>query len=149
MEADFRTTLVDAYLVKVDRASMFTSLEVRAPFLDHRIIEFAYRRVPDCLKVTTKDRKILPRLLGGRLLPPTYDLKRKQGLTMPLGSWFKGKWGAYIKDVLQGADPHLFNKVMIDDLIQGQRKGYNNQNRLFSLTMFELWRREYKVTLPG
>jgi len=82
-------------------------------------------------------------------LPSTYNLKRKQGLTMPLGSWFKGKWGAYIEDVLQGADPHLFNKVMIDDLIQGQRKGYNNQNRLFSLTMFELWRREYKVTLPS
>jgi asparagine synthase (glutamine-hydrolysing) len=149
MEADFRTTLVDAYLVKVDRASMFTSLEVRAPFLDYRIIEFAYRHVPDCLKVTTKDRKILLRLLGGQLLPSTYNLKRKQGLTMPLVSWFKGKWGAYIEDVLQGADPHLFNKAMIDNLIQGQCKGYNNQNRLFSLTMFELWRRKYKVTLPS
>jgi len=149
MEVDFRTTLVDDYLVKVDRASMLTSLEVRAPFLDYRIIEFAYRRVPDCLKVTKKDRKILLRLLGGQLLPSTYNVKRKQGFTMPLDTWFKGDWGRFVESVLSEADPNLFNRRLIHKLIANQRRGYANINRLFALTIFELWRREYKVTVPS
>lgn len=59
MVADFRMYLPDDILVKVDRASMLNSLEVRAPLLDYRIIEFAFGRVPNHLRVTTKGRKIL------------------------------------------------------------------------------------------
>jgi asparagine synthase (glutamine-hydrolysing) len=147
--ADFQTTLVDAYLVKVDRASMLTSLEVRAPFLDHRIIEFAFGRVPDSERATQKDRKVLLRRLAKRLLPPELDLKRKQGFSMPLNTWFKGDWGRFVESVLSEADPTLFNKDLIHKLITNQRRGFSNTNRLFALTMFELWRREYRVTLPN
>ncbi len=146
-EADFRTTLVDAYLVKVDRASMLTSLEVRAPWLDYRIIEFAFGCVPDRLRVTESERKILPRRLAQRLLPPGLDLNRKQGFSMPLTSWFKGEWGAYVESILSKADPQLFDQRMIQSLIAGQRRGYANTARLFALMMFELWRREYRVTI--
>jgi asparagine synthase (glutamine-hydrolysing) len=146
-EADFRTTLVDAYLVKVDRASMLTSLEVRAPWLDYRIIEFAFGCVPDRLRVTESERKILPRRLAQRLLPPGLDLDRKQGFSMPLTSWFKGEWGAYVESILSQADPQLFDQRMIQNLIAGQRRGYANTARLFALMMFELWRREYRVTI--
>ena len=149
MEADFKSTLVDAYLVKVDRASMLSSLEVRAPFLDYRIIEFAFGRVPDSFKATEKERKILTCNLASRLLPPGLDLKRKQGFTMPLSAWFNGEWGAFIESVLSEADKSLFDRSMIQKLIAGQRRGYSNINRLFALTMVELWRREYKVSLPG
>jgi asparagine synthase (glutamine-hydrolysing) len=149
MEADFRSTLVDAYLVKVDRASMLTSLEVRAPWLDHRIIEFAYTKVPDRFRATDRERKILPRRLAARLLPASLDLSRKQGFTMPLGAWFKSEWGRFMEDVLRQADPRFFNHAVIDDLIAGQRRGRANTGRLFALTMFELWRREYDVDLFG
>jgi asparagine synthase (glutamine-hydrolysing) len=145
---DFRTTMVDAYLVKVDRASMFASLEVRAPFLDHRIVEFAMQRVPDSLRATAVDRKILLRLLAGRLLPPWFDAVRKQGFTTPLGYWFKGKWGDFMREVLREADPALFDPGMIARLIEGQKRGYSNIERLFLLTMFELWRREYRAEIP-
>lgn len=148
-EADFRTTLVDAYLVKVDRASMLASLEVRAPFLDHRIIEFAFGKVPDSLRATATDRKILLRNLAKRLLPPDFDFRRKQGFTMPLTAWFKGEWGRYAESVLLTADPGVFDRRAIWELIAGQRKGYANTQRLFALTMFELWRREYRVEMPG
>ena len=148
-EADFRTTLVDAYLVKVDRASMLASLEVRAPFLDHRIIEFAFGRVPDRMRATENRRKILLRRLAKRLLPPTFDLERKQGFTMPLAAWFKGKWGRYVESVLLTGDPGLFDRRTIWELIAGQGKGYANTQRLFALTMFELWRREYRVEIPA
>lgn len=144
-EADFQTTMVDAYLVKVDRASMLNGLEVRAPFLDHRIIEFAFGCVPNTLRAIKSQRKILPRRLAKRLLPSELDLTRKQGFSMPLAAWFKGKWGAYVEFVLREADPQLFDQSVIQSLIAGQRRGYSNTARLFALTMFELWRREYRI----
>ncbi len=146
---DFQTTMVDAYLVKVDRASMLNSLEVRVPWLDHRLVEFAFGRVPDSLKATESERKILSRRLAERLLPRELDLKRKQGFSMPLDAWFKGEWGKYVEDVLRQADPNLFDQPVIHRLIADQRRGYANTARLFALTLFELWRREYQVTMEG
>jgi len=144
---DFMTYLPDDILVKVDRASMLTSLEVRAPFLDYRIIEFAYSRVPDSLRATESGRKLLLRRLAERVLPPEFDAVRKQGFSIPLGSWFKGEWGATIESILNDADPALFDRNVMADLIAGQRRGLSNTHRLYALTMFELWRRTYAVTV--
>jgi len=146
--ADFRTTLADGYLVKVDRASMLNSLEVRAPFLDHRLVEFAFGRLPDELRATAEARKVLLQSLAGRLLPPAFDAGRKQGFTMPLATWFTGEWGTFMEGVLAEADPRLLDPGMVRQLIAGQRRGYANIDRLFLLTMLELWRREYQVSLP-
>ncbi len=148
-EADFTTTMCDGYLVKVDRASMLNSLEIRAPWLDYRLIEFAFGRVPDALRATARERKILPRMLAKRLLPTRLDLKRKQGFSIPLATWLTGSWGAFFDDVLQNASPDLFDQRTIQELLAGQRKGRANAARLFCLTMFELWRREYRVALPA
>jgi len=144
---DFMTYLVDDILVKVDRSSMLASLEMRAPWLDYRLIEFAFGRVPDRLKATSRDRKILSRKLGERLLPASLDLRRKQGFSLPLASWFKGDWGRFMSEVLHEADPNIFSRSAIQSLLDGQRRGLNNTQRIFSLTMFELWRRHYGVTL--
>ena len=146
-EADFRSTMVDGYLVKVDRASMLNSLEVRSPWLDHQLIEFAFGRVPDDLRATETERKILPRRLASRLLPAGLDLARKQGFSMPLDRWFAGAWGRYVEQVLAEADPSIFDRSVIQELVAGQRRGYSNTARLFALTMFELWRREYRVAV--
>ena len=144
---DFMTYLVDDILVKVDRSSMLASLEVRAPWLDYRLVEFAFGRVPDRLRATARERKVLPRMLGQKLLPPKMDLRRKQGFSMPLDAWFKGDWGQVVTDVLHEADSRLFSQKAIQDLLDGQRKGRNNTARLFSLTMFELWRRHYRIEI--
>lgn len=144
---DFKTYLVDDILTKVDRASMLTSLEVRAPWLDYRIIEFAFNRVPDTLKAGTTGRKILTRRLAQRLLPPELDLTRKQGFSLPLASWFKGDWGVFFIDVLSQADSNLLDQNTIQQIITKQRQGYVNTARIFALTMFELWRREYHINL--
>ena len=146
---DFQTTMVDGYLVKTDRASMLHSLELRAPFLDCELIEFAFGRVPDSLRATANERKILLRMLGKKLLPPALDIKRKQGFSLPLASWFKGEWGSFVTDVLMNADSAIFDRKLIEKLIKGQRLGFSNADRLFALTMFELWRREYKISLPN
>jgi asparagine synthase (glutamine-hydrolysing) len=144
---DFKTYLVDDILVKVDRASMLNSLEVRAPWLSHPLIEFAFGHVPDRFKVNKHVSKILPRLLAQRLLPAHLNLNRKQGFTPPLGEWFKEGWGEYFEAILSKADPLLFDQRMIKSLIAGQCQGYNNTRQLFALTMFELWRQHYKVGL--
>jgi asparagine synthase (glutamine-hydrolysing) len=147
MAVDFKMYLPDDILVKVDRASMLNSLEVRAPLLDYRIIEFAFGRVPNHLRVTTKGRKILLRQLASKLLPQRLNLSRKQGFSLPLRSWFKGDWGGYVEDVLREADRDIFELKTIQTIIRGQKCGFNNSERLFALTMFELWRRAYKVSL--
>ena len=146
--ADFRSYLPDDILVKVDRASMLTSLEVRAPFLDHRIISFAFGQVPGQYRATPAARKILLRHLGRRLLPANLDLKRKQGFVLPLSAWFRGEWGAFLQDVLEQADPAIFDRKIIRGLLTRQRQGFSNAQRLFLLAMFELWRREYRIALP-
>lgn len=144
MAMDFRSYLVDDILVKVDRASMLTSLEVRAPFLDPRIIEFAYGRVPDSLRAWKGQRKVLLRRLARRVLPPQLDVTRKQGFSIPLQSWFHGDWGRYMREVLAEADPALFDQRTIQSLFADQERGRANTQRIFALTLFELWRREYR-----
>jgi asparagine synthase (glutamine-hydrolysing) len=145
--ADFNLNLADNLLVKVDRASMLASLEVRAPFLDYRLIEFAFSKVPDSLRVHGGKRKILERLLAQNLLPKTLDLTRKQGFSIPLAKWFKGEWGTHMKSILLDSQT-WFHREIVTELIKGQKRGLANTQRLFALTMFELWRKEYCVELP-
>lgn len=142
---DFLTYLPDDILVKVDRASMLASLEVRAPWLDHRIIELAFARTPDRLRTVREQGKVLPRLLADRLLPGSLDTARKQGFSLPLASWFRGEWGSFVRQVLSDPASDLFDARVVNRLLAGQARGHANTHRLFALTMFELWRREYGI----
>lgn len=146
---DFETYLPGDILTKVDRASMLTSLEVRAPMLDHRVIEFAFGRVPERLKATVTERKILLKLLARRLLPPAFDLKRKQGFSIPMRQWLRGVWGTAMFDVLRDAPADLFSRDFIERLIVGQAKGRSNGEAIFALTMFELWRRTFGISFDS
>lgn len=145
---DFENYLPEDILVKVDRASMLCSLEVRAPLLDYRVIEFAFGKVPTRFKTTAKSRKILLKKLCGRLLPSSFDRHRKQGFTIPLGRWLReGSWHDYFKEVLLGSADSPFDKRFVSSLLEGQKNGRTNSERLFALALFELWRNEYRVAL--
>ncbi|MCW1960389.1 MAG: asparagine synthase (glutamine-hydrolyzing) [Mycobacterium sp.] len=144
---DFHNSFPEAILVKVDRASMLTSLEVRAPLLDQHVIEFAFGRVPSALKATTDQRKILPKLLTERLLPPEFDRQRKQGFSVPIAQWLrKGPFHDLFWDVLGSADC-IFDPKAIRSLERGQLRGLVNGDRLFALVEFELWRKAYGTHL--
>ena len=144
---DFQNYMAEDILVKVDRASMLSSLELRAPLLDHRIVEFAFGKVPSRMKATTDQRKIFLKKLTARILPPDFDRKRKQGFSVPLTSWLKhGPWRGTFREVLLD-NKCIFDKKMVKALFHGQDQGRNNNERLFSLVLFELWRREYGMTL--
>jgi asparagine synthase (glutamine-hydrolysing) len=144
---DFNNYLVEDILVKVDRSSMLASLEVRAPFLDRRIIEFAFGEVPSFLKATSNNKKILLKKLASRILPAEFDRQRKQGFSVPINKWLKeGNFRDFFYDVLLDSQS-VFDKKSTIDLLKGQDKGRNNGERLFALVMFELWRREYKISI--
>ncbi len=145
---DFENYLAEDILVKVDRASMLSSLEVRAPMLDHRLIEFAFGRVPSHLKTTPSGRKILLKKLAERVLPPSFDKQRKQGFSIPMAAWLdSGPWLDFFREVLLDPGQQHLSRRSIEKLFQGQKKGHSNGERLFGLLMFELWRREYHIQL--
>jgi len=142
---DFKNYLAEDILVKVDRASMLNSLEIRAPFLDVPLIEFAFGCVPSKMKATRADKKILLKQLTARILPREFDRQRKQGFSIPLASWLKtGPFRDLFHQVLLDPDC-MFDRKVIRQLLDGQDQGRNNSERLFSLVLFELWRAEYKI----
>lgn len=144
---DFTNFMTEDILVKVDRASMLNSLEIRSPFLDVSVIEFAYRKVPSKLKATSVDRKILLKKLASRLLPPEFDKQRKMGFGIPLDSWLAGgPWRSIFEEVLlDSGSPFSRNEVL--KLFQSLDKGRPVKEHLFCLMQFELWRKEYNVTI--
>jgi asparagine synthase (glutamine-hydrolysing) len=143
---DFENYLAEDILVKVDRASMLNSLEVRAPLLDYRVIEFAFGKVPSALKATASGRKLLLKKLAATLLPPGFDTRRKQGFSIPLASWLRDRsWQGFFRDVLLAPNP-FFSHKLSGELLDGHLKGRSNSERLFALVMFELWRREYGIS---
>lgn len=145
---DFQNYLPEDILVKVDRASMLSSLEVRAPMLDTSVIEFAFGKVPSRLKATSSARKILLRRLASRILPPGFDLKRKQGFSIPLSNWLQSPaWQALVNDTLLSGSSPFFDRDIVRHLLSSLRRSRKNSERLFGLLMFELWRQTYRVSL--
>ncbi len=134
---DFRTILADDFLAKVDRASMAVGLEVRCPFLDHRLVELAFNAVPSRLKVHGGQTRILQKALGRTLLPPTLDLERKQGFSIPLDRWLRQSRCRELED-LRPWLPDAIRASEVDRLIRGHLRGRASGARIFCLTMLAL-----------
>jgi asparagine synthase (glutamine-hydrolysing) len=130
----FGSILPDDFLVKVDRASMSASLEMRCPLLDVRLIEFAFGRLPSRWKVHGHEGRRLQKLLGKRLLPPSLDINRKQGFSIPMNEWLRGTDKSW-RDILRDGLPDSISAKSVQDLIRGHLNGRTNGARLFSLMM--------------
>lgn len=145
MRHDFEHYLPSDILAKVDRASMAVSLEVRAPFLDHHIIEFAFSKIPGHLKASISERKIMLKRLAGKLMPAGFDLARKQGFSSPLQSWLNGsgQFGEMVRDVLLRRDS-MFATGAVERLWKTRNLGSNGK-RLFALLMLELWHERHGI----
>jgi len=140
---DFENYMAEDILVKVDRASMLNSLEVRSPFLDRGVVDFAYGQVPTNLKATPSARKIILRRLAKKILPPQFDSMRKQGFGIPLNHWLRqAAWRDRFEELLYD-DGCIFARREIEALFRGLDGGRPVKEHLFALALFELWRREY------
>jgi asparagine synthase (glutamine-hydrolysing) len=146
MAVDFRTYLPEDILVKVDRAAMLSSLEVRAPFLDRRVIEFAYERIPSRLQATLQDRKILLKRLAKRLLPPDLDIDRKQGFTIPISKWLTPdilqSWREDCREQIQS----VLSDAAVGRLVR-QRANMAAEHSLYAAIMLTTWMRHYRVAI--
>jgi len=146
MAADFRSYLPEDILVKVDRASMLCSLEVRAPFLDRRVVDFAYGRVPNRLRATHMERKILLKTLARRLLPPRLDIDRKQGFTIPILNWLSPAMVEAWRDECREQIQSVLCESAASLLMQ-RRRTLATEHSLYAVIMLTSWMRQYKVSI--
>lgn len=144
-------SLVDDMLVKVDRTSMAHSLEVRAPFLDHRIAEFA-NRVSFSVKLPRGRTKFLLKTFLRRYYSEEFLWRRKQGFVVPLNHWFKDGLDGYLRDRLLAPDTmvgRLFCREVIERLLSEHNRLVHDHSRpLWAMLMFEMWCRRYGIE-PG
>jgi asparagine synthase (glutamine-hydrolysing) len=138
--------LVGDILVKLDRATMATSLESRCPLLDHRVMEFAWQ-LPTRVKVRGGSGKWLLRQVLARYLPTTLIERPKQGFDVPVGAWMRGPLREWASDLLgdlgsttiDGLDTKKAAACWRDHT--AERKDHSRV--LWSLLMLLAWQREH------
>lgn len=144
---DFMHYLPDDILAKVDRASMAVSLEVRCPWLDRKLVEYCFGEVTPDNKVGNGMGKVLARRLAANVLPPQISGREKRGFAPPLEHWLSESRSEVIRDVLGRPDDSIFNRASILELQSSLQRGYSNGSRVFSVLMFELWRRSLGISV--
>lgn len=141
---DLKTYLTDNCLVKTDRMSMASSLEVRVPLLDHKVLEFMATVPPD-LKLRGFTRKHLLRKAVSNLLPPRIVRRGKEGFSIPMKNWLRDELSPMMSDLLSGHSLKkrgYFRPETVARLIREHRDGgENHSHRLWALMLFEQWAR--------
>jgi asparagine synthase (glutamine-hydrolysing) len=144
MYADQLTYLPDDILVKVDRASMAASLELRAPFLDHRIVELAWQ-IPMALKVRERSGKHILKHMLARHVPAALTDRPKQGFGVPIGAWLRRElrdWAeALLAPAALAADGMLRPQPILA-LWNRHLAGEDHGTALWHVLMFQNWLRK-------
>jgi len=146
---DTRLYLAEDILTKVDRASMAVSLEVRAPFLDPAVAEFAASLPPHYKLRGRKTKYILKRAIE-RELPSFVTRRSKKGFGVPVAEWLKGKLRPLARDLLSPERVRragVFNADFVSKLQDEHERGVANHRKLlWTLLMFELWHESFIET---
>ncbi len=149
MYLDTIAYLPDDLLVKVDRAAMSVGLETRVPFLDHRIVEFAWR-LPFEMKVNAGERKWILRQVLYRDVPPSLVDRPKQGFEVPLKTWLMGPlrdWAETLLDETRLRHEGYFHPAAIreewDLLADGPARV---KHALWAVLMFQAWLDDARVS---
>ena len=149
---DQKYYLTDDLLQKVDRMSMAHSLEVRPPYLDHRLIEFA-SSLPDRFKVDGRCQKLILRRLMKSKLPPSVLRRSKTGLDIPTHDWLRGPLRTFLEDTLSPEvvrHTGLFRPEAIAGLIKdhiGRRA--NLGFHLWGLMILFLWMKHWNIQISS
>jgi asparagine synthase (glutamine-hydrolysing) len=144
LHIDQRIWLPDDLLTKVDRASMACSLEVRVPYLDRRVVEFA-ARLPPQDKLHGSTTKWILKQLARKYLPDSIIDRKKSGFTIPLREWLNGGLRSVTDDCLGSLGTRgILRPQAINRLLAEHRSGRrNNGFRLWTLLVLELWFRRH------
>ncbi|MCI0426447.1 MAG: asparagine synthase (glutamine-hydrolyzing) [Nitrospiraceae bacterium] len=145
--ADLYLYLPDDLLPLSDRMSMAHSLEIRVPFLDHRLVEFV-ARMPSHFKVRGLQKKYLFRKAIGPWLPPEHFTQPKQGFSVPLTAWLRGSLRPIVEDLAYGhqwrSSPWL-NHSVVEQLVREHLSGaVNHESRLWAVICFREWEQQHR-----
>jgi asparagine synthase (glutamine-hydrolysing) len=142
MTLDATHYLSECVLFKVDRASMAASLETRAPFLDHTLIEFL-TKLPVDLKLRGLTGKYILKRAMRDLLPQQVIKRPKKGFGMPVAKWVKGELRTFVRDAFSPQrlkKRGLFNADYVERLLDEHERGVADHRKLiWTLLMFEMW----------
>lgn len=142
---DLKTYLVGDIHTKVDRASMANSLEVRAPLLDHQLIEWVTGLDPN-LKLNGQQGKYILKKAMEPYLPHDVLYRNKMGFAVPLEEWFRGPLKQRVKDSLLSdtlSDTGMFNMDFIKQIVSQHQSGMRDYSpAIWSLLMFESFQRQ-------
>lgn len=140
--ADLKLYLPGNLLTLTDRMSMAHSLEVRVPFLDHELLEYA-ARIPPAYKLRGMERKHILKRAVADLLPESFLSRRKMGFSPPLTVWFRNELRPFLEDTLSQAsirDAGVFSYAAVRRILDdhyARRANYDNQ--IWSLVTFMTW----------
>jgi asparagine synthase (glutamine-hydrolysing) len=139
---DMNFYMAEDILTKVDRASMAVSLEVRAPFLDPRVAEFA-ASLPLRYKLKGNQGKYVLKKAMGNLLPKNILHRPKKGFGVPIAEWLKGRLNLLMHDLLDSKrlkNQGLFDEIHVEKLIKEHETGAASYHKqLWTLLVFQLW----------
>jgi asparagine synthase (glutamine-hydrolysing) len=143
-----RTYLMDQVLVKVDRASMFNSLEVRSPLLDSTIVDFA-NALPDTEKLHYGTTKYILRHLLRNKLPKEIVERKKKGFGIPLAHWLRDELKPLVDDLLSERfikKQGIFDPACVKGIVDAHMKGEkDNRKQLWTLLVFQWWWKRWMV----
>ncbi|MEK7465078.1 MAG: asparagine synthase (glutamine-hydrolyzing) [Patescibacteria group bacterium] len=141
-----KTYLPDDILALKDRASMFVSLELRAPLLDYRVVDFA-NHLPIRMKLRRFTSKYLLKKLMAPRLPPETVWRKKKGFGVPVARWLSGSGRELVLDTLSPGslrDTGLFNVAAVERLIREHfEKRADHRKQLWALLVFMWWREQW------
>jgi asparagine synthase (glutamine-hydrolysing) len=143
---DVATYLPYDILVKVDKASMLTSLETRAPFLDHVLAEYVASLHHEVRNPGGQQKYLLKRAVED-ILPQEILHRTKKGFALPIEHWFRGELKELTRDLLssqQARNRGVVNIGLVEQLLADhQGHLYNHDRRIWAWLCFELWCRTY------
>ena len=139
---DINFYMAEDILTKVDRASMAVSLEVRAPFLDPRVAEFA-SSLPLEYKLNGSNGKYILKKAVEKLLPKTVTKRAKKGFGIPIAEWLRGKLNPLAHDLLSRErliKQDLFDFEFVEKLLSEHERGIaSHHKQLWTLLVFQMW----------
>jgi len=140
---DMKTYLTDDILAKVDRASMAVSLEVRAPLLDHKLME-TVATIPSSLKLLGRSGKYIFKKAMAPVLPQEILERKKQGFAVPLDRWFREDLRDLTYEVLFSSNDGILSPSFLKKIWgQHQNRQYDRSAHLWSVLMFRKWREAF------
>jgi asparagine synthase (glutamine-hydrolysing) len=143
---DTKVWLPEDLLVKADKMTMATAVELRVPFLDHKLVEYI-ASLPDDAKIQGNHGKWILRQVMGSSIPPSILHRTKKGFPMPAAAWFRSHLRDFVRDTLLApgaACRNYFNPKAIEEIVSRQEKGkFSGFQEIWSLLVFESWHNEF------